>query len=56
VLGGGKVVAEKDDAAERGVREGLGLGEAAEDALGEEPVGAHEPRDEPFGAENLLRR
>ena len=56
VPGGDKVVAEENDAAERGVREGLGLGEAAEDALGEVPVGAHEPRDEPLGAEDRLRR
>ena len=54
VLGGDQVVAEENDAAERGVREGLGLGEAAEDAVGEEPVSAH--GDEPLRSEDLLRR
>ena len=49
-----EVVAEEHDAAERRVREEVGLGQAAEDAVGELSVGAHEARDEPFGAEDGL--
>ena len=56
VLGGDKVVAEKGDTAERGVREGLGLCEAAEDVVGEVPVGTYEARDEPLRAVDRLRR
>ena len=55
-LGVDEVVAQEHDAVECRVREGLGLGEAAEDAVGEEAVGAHEPRDETFGAEDGLGR